>query len=315
MASSRPFAYNPIPPGSPISGTTQFVNLAIGVLNEPYDEDYGGVKWWEGPSELTGYIICQPIPDNSQPTPISGTTASVGFYRTSGFTDISFLKLCNSLPARNRQAKFKTTNEATAWLDSVGYWTNYIAPTPTPTTTNTPTPTLTPTNTTTPTYTPTHTSTPSTTPVYSPLDFTLNFTCGGPGGTSVTLNAIMPVGGTGIYYFSTNYFLSEADAIANTSWTRTDGRGWGAGLGDYTYWVALKDSVDNKVVKSVTSNCNPSPTPTPTPTVTPTNTATNTPTPSYTPTYTPTPTATLPHYLLQEDLSALLQEDGSYIIY
>jgi hypothetical protein len=48
-----------------------------------------------------------------------------------------------------------------------------------------------------------------------------------------------------------------------------------------------------------------------TPTQTPSNTTTNTPTPSYT----PTPTATLPHYLLQEDLSALLQEDGSYIIY
>jgi hypothetical protein len=161
MASSRPFAYNPIPPGSSIPGTTQFVNLAIGVLNEKYDEDYGGVKWWEGPSELTGYIICQPIPDNSQPTPISGTTASVGFYRTSGFSDISFLKLCNTLPARNRQPKFKTTNEATAWLDSVGYWTNYVAPTPTPTASNTPTPTVTPTHTVTPTQTLTPTSNPT----------------------------------------------------------------------------------------------------------------------------------------------------------
>jgi hypothetical protein len=196
MASSRPFAYNPIPPGSEISGTTQLVNLAIGVLDEPYDGDYGGVKWWEGPDEDLGYVICQPVSGNTQPTPISGVTASVGFYRTSGFTDIGFVRLCNTLPERKGQPKFRTPNEATAWLTDNGYWTNYIAPTPTPT--------------------PSHTPTPSITPTY---------------------------------------------------------------------------------------------------TVTPTNTTTNTPTPSYTPTHTPTPTATLPHYLLQEDLSALLQEDGSYIIY
>jgi len=164
MATSRPFAYNPIPPGSELSGTTQLVDLAIGVLNETYDEDYGGVKWWEGPDEELGYIICQPIPDNSQPTPISGVTASIGFYRTVGFTDLSFLRLCNSLPARVRQPKFQTTNEATVWLTANGYWTNYIAPTPTQTPSNTPTPTITPTNTVTPSVTPTFTPTPSVTP-------------------------------------------------------------------------------------------------------------------------------------------------------
>jgi hypothetical protein len=144
MATSRPFAYNPIPPGSEISGTTQFVNLAIGVLNEQYDEDYGGVKWWEGPDEDLGYIICQPISGNTQPTPISGLTASVGFYRTTAFTDSAFLLLCNKLPARKNQVKFQTTNEATVWLTANGYWTNYIAPTPTPTPTITPTATPTP---------------------------------------------------------------------------------------------------------------------------------------------------------------------------
>ena len=159
MATSRPFAYNPIPPGSEISGTTQFVNLAIGVLNEQYDEDYGGVKWWEGPDEDLGYIICQPMSGNTQPTPISGLTASVGFYRTTAFTYSAFLNLCNALPARKNQTKFQTTNEAIVWLTANGYWTNYIAPTPTPT----PTPTLTVTPTPTPsiTATPTFTPTPS----------------------------------------------------------------------------------------------------------------------------------------------------------
>ena len=141
MATSRPFAYNPIPPGSEISGTTQFVDLAIGVLDEQYDEDYGGIKWWEGPDEDLGYIICQPIPPNTQPTPISGLTASVGFYRTTAFTDSAFLNLCNALPARKNQTKFQTTNEAIIWLTANGYWTNYVAPTPTPTATVTPTPT------------------------------------------------------------------------------------------------------------------------------------------------------------------------------
>jgi hypothetical protein len=168
MATSRPFAYNPIPPNSTISGTTQLVDLAIGVLPEPYDGDYGGVKWWEGPDEDLGYIICQPISGNTQPTPISGVTASIGFYRTSGFTDIGFLRLCNSLPARVKQPKFKTTNEATAWLTANGYWTNYIAPTPTPTPTNTPTPSVTPTHTVTPTNTATNTPTPSVTATYTP---------------------------------------------------------------------------------------------------------------------------------------------------
>jgi hypothetical protein len=143
MATSRPFAYNPIPPGSEISGTTQFVNLAIGVLNEQYDANYGGVKWWQGPDEDLGYIICQPIPPNTQPTPISGLTASVGFYRTTAFTDSAFLLLCNKLPARKNQPKFQTTNEALVWLTANGYWTNYIAQTPTPTPTLTPTPTTT----------------------------------------------------------------------------------------------------------------------------------------------------------------------------
>jgi hypothetical protein len=57
------------------------------------------------------------------------------------------------------------------------------------------------------------------------------------------------------------------------------------------------------------------PTQTPSNTPTPSVTPTYTPTPSVTPTYTPTPSVTPPRYLLQEDLSALLQEDGSYIIY
>jgi hypothetical protein len=175
MSTSRPFAYNPIPPNSPISGATQFVNLAIGTTNWGYNQNYGGVTWWQGPDEDLGYIICEPISGNTQPTPISGVTASIGFYRTVGFTDIGFLKLCNTLPARKYQPKFKTTNEACAWLDANGYWTNYIAPTPTPTPSHTPTPSITPTHTVTPTVTTTNTQTPSytPTPTATPINYLL----------------------------------------------------------------------------------------------------------------------------------------------
>ena len=165
MATSRPFAYNPIPPGSELSGTTQFVDLVIGVLPERYDENYGGIKWWMGPNEDLGYIICQPISGNTQPTPVSGVTASIGFYRTTAFTDSAFVFLCNALPARiGIQPKFQTPNEATAWLATNGYWTNYIAPTPSPTPSQTVTPSITPTYTPTPSVTPTYTPTPSVTP-------------------------------------------------------------------------------------------------------------------------------------------------------
>jgi hypothetical protein len=44
MATSRPFAYNT---GSPISGTTQVANLAVGYPTSGYT----GMEWWNGPDE------------------------------------------------------------------------------------------------------------------------------------------------------------------------------------------------------------------------------------------------------------------------
>lgn len=274
MATSRPFAYNPIPPGSEISGTTQFVDLAIGVLDEQYDADYGGVKWWEGPDEDLGYIICQPIPPNTQPTPISGLTASVGFYRTIAFTDSAFLNLCNALPARKNQTKFQTTNEAIVWLTANGYWTNYIAPTPTPTATVTSTPTSTISITSTPTTTPTNTPTTTSNRYYYTVgivDESCTVTSSFIGYSTVSYP---------IFNFyndgATKYFISSAS---------------------YSPTAILLNSLSS-------SFCIPAVTPTPTPTstssvpVTPTTTSTATPTPTgtssvpVTPTETPTPTPT-----------------------
>ena len=155
MATFRPpFAYNT---GEPISGTTQYGNFVIGNVEVDYSSDYGGVKWWASPEEITGFVIGTSRP-GGQPVPSGVTgTANVGFWRSKGRTDEAFLDLSNYIAAKDGRPPFATVNDAEIWLESNGYYTSFIAPTPTPTSTiaNTPTTTTTPTNTETPTGTPT----------------------------------------------------------------------------------------------------------------------------------------------------------------
>ena len=170
MASVRPFAYNPIPPNSLISGTTQVGDLAVGV---PLTGFTNTPQYWNGPDEDLGYVIAVPVSGNTQPTPISGVTASIGFYRSDDLTNNSFIDLTNSIFNQS----FSSANEASTWLTNNGYWNSYIIvpPSPTPTSTETPTPTITPTNTETPTpsitasqtVTPTNTTTATQTPTPS----------------------------------------------------------------------------------------------------------------------------------------------------
>ena len=124
MATARPFAFNPIPPSSPISGTTQTGDLAIGVLDEPYADNYGGVIWWNGPDEELGYVIAVPVSGNTQPTPLSGVTASVGFWRSADLTEGSFVELTNTVFNQS----FTTANQAQNWLNNNGYWSSYPNP-------------------------------------------------------------------------------------------------------------------------------------------------------------------------------------------
>jgi len=167
MAITRPFAYNT---GTTISGTTQFGNLAIGNSQVDYSVDYGGLKWWMGPDEDLGYVIAHENASGNQPNPV-GSSAYVQFWRTNLFTDNSFLTLMNSLPARNGLSPFTNTYDGYSWLTANGYWTTFMAPSPSPTPTVTPTITVTPsvtptvmisnTPTGTPTPTPTITNTPT----------------------------------------------------------------------------------------------------------------------------------------------------------
>ena len=115
MATARPFAYNP---GSPISGTTQVGNLAIGFPTSGFTDS---PQFWNGPDEELGYVIAQSVSGNTQPTPISGVFASVGFFRSSELTDASFINLTNGLFNQT----FSDANSASSWLTTNGYWNSY----------------------------------------------------------------------------------------------------------------------------------------------------------------------------------------------
>jgi hypothetical protein len=115
MATARPFAYNP---GSPIAGTEQLGDLAVGFPDDGFTND---PQFWNGPDEELGYTIALPVPDNTHPTPIPGVTASVRFIRSGDVTEESFLGLVNTQFGQN----FVSGNAAKVWLDGQGYWSSW----------------------------------------------------------------------------------------------------------------------------------------------------------------------------------------------
>ena len=171
MAISRPFAYNT---GASILGTTQVGTLAVGTPTSGFTNS---PQFWNGPDEDLGYVIAAPQSGNTQPTPISGVTASVQFFRTKTFTGGEFISLSQYVSNKFGTPQILSyVNDASTWLTANGYWNSWIFLTPTPT----PTPSITPTNTITPTPTPTPTptSTPAAPVITSGL--TLNLDAGNP---------------------------------------------------------------------------------------------------------------------------------------
>lgn len=119
---TRPYAYNT---GSTISGATQFGNLAIGITEQDYSSNPGGVKWWMGPDETPGtYMIAVDDPGINQSTP-TDDTAGVSFWRTSTYTDASFISAANTIARRKGQSTFTTSTDALNWLISSGFPTTY----------------------------------------------------------------------------------------------------------------------------------------------------------------------------------------------
>ena len=54
MPTSRLFTYNT---GSQFSGTKKYGNLTVQTTRKTDNSEYGGVRWWNGPEEDTGYVI------------------------------------------------------------------------------------------------------------------------------------------------------------------------------------------------------------------------------------------------------------------
>jgi hypothetical protein len=126
MAITTPLAYNT---GAPIGGTTQVGDLAVGNINEDYSINPGGIPWWMGPDEDLGYVIAIPVSSNTQPTPISGVTASVGFFRTKTLTDNDFINLSEFVANKfGTPQTFSSATESSIWLTNNGYWNSYVTP-------------------------------------------------------------------------------------------------------------------------------------------------------------------------------------------
>ena len=64
MSTTTPFAYNT---GTPIAGTTQVGNLAVGIPTSGFTNS---PQFWSGPDEELGYVIAVPVSGNTQPTPV-----------------------------------------------------------------------------------------------------------------------------------------------------------------------------------------------------------------------------------------------------
>jgi hypothetical protein len=116
MATSRPFAYNT---GSTISGTTQIGSLAVGTPSSGFT---GNPKWWNGPDEDLGYVICRPNTNGNQPNP-DNVPAYIRFSRSKLKTDQSFINLVNSVFNQT----FTTTSQCTSYLTTNNYWTSYVS--------------------------------------------------------------------------------------------------------------------------------------------------------------------------------------------
>jgi hypothetical protein len=67
-------------------------------------------------------VIAQPVPDDSQPTPIPGVTGSLGFFRTNGFDDNEFINIANILLNSN----YNNAPDAATGLTTNGYWNSYL---------------------------------------------------------------------------------------------------------------------------------------------------------------------------------------------
>ena len=114
MATNRPFARNQ---GDNIAGTEQVGNLAIG--NPTAGFSATGLNWYGGPDEELGYVIAKDNPSGQSAA--DGSTAYLGFFRSSALTEASFIQLGNQLLGSN----YNTGDSLKTALNAAGYWTSW----------------------------------------------------------------------------------------------------------------------------------------------------------------------------------------------
>ena len=136
MSVSRPFAWSST---GPPAGTGIIGQVVYGINpNLPYANNWGGLRWWNGPDENLGYIIVEASFATSQPTPNSGENAKVQFWRSKVKTMNSFVSLANFISEKyDFNVVFYSGAEAKATLEFEGFYTSYTESVPSGCTANT----------------------------------------------------------------------------------------------------------------------------------------------------------------------------------
>ena len=108
-----------------VSGTAQFGNLAVAVINQDYGASPNDITFWATTDLDTGYNITVENPACDTPNN-AGVPCCLSFYSTDTKDDTEFINLSNYLTGQG----FTGATQAYSWLTNNGYWTSYIPNTP-----------------------------------------------------------------------------------------------------------------------------------------------------------------------------------------
>lgn len=125
MASITPIAYNNSV--TPIDGTTQIGDLAIGTSPQDYGSTPfpGNKRFWATPDEDLHYVIAYPVPSGDHPNPLS-IPCYVGFLKSVLKTEESFVEISNYFATSlGTPQNFTNGSDAKTWLNNNGYWTSF----------------------------------------------------------------------------------------------------------------------------------------------------------------------------------------------
>jgi Concanavalin A-like lectin/glucanases superfamily len=128
MSYSYAFAYNPNQLPISEGSYQQYGDITVGFPSGVEWAKFPTIsRWWEGPDLTTQYIIAWSNTGNTQPTSVSGITASVQFWGSSqgvGLTDQGFIDAINTFPRFVGDAYVPTPYSGATKLGG-DYYTNY----------------------------------------------------------------------------------------------------------------------------------------------------------------------------------------------